>query len=179
MNTERLMRIAHRVASERRTYWKATSNPETFTTPGFLTSDRSAVIPYLGAEMGESWPDAPGYVMEVSIPIDKLVAIDGTMDVGASSLGIEPGYYMTGGDKHSQAGDPLGTVVWNEPIQMRLVGAYWAPANIVPRTWGQSASELIEGGRLMSDWNSGQWSIEDKPQDNVVEKWESDGGSQW
>ena len=80
------------------------------------------------------------------------------MVVGTGNRDIKPGYFMSGGDEHSTTGDPLATVVWNESINMKMVGAYNS-SNLVQGSFPDV--EYTEGSNLSRDSKNKTWSLDD------------------
>lgn len=79
--------------------------------PGYLTSDHGVIGGYLSAFIQSGKNDYPVWV------IDNIV-------FGIQDKSITPGYYGTIVSPDDGVPTPLSVIVWNEPIDCKVVGGY-------------------------------------------------------
>lgn len=92
--------------------------------PGYLTQDHNTISGYLSAFISSSKKDDVVWVIEADIDIGRLEVIDDVVFGYKQNKSIMPGYYGTETSPDDGINNPLDVIVWNEPIDCRIVGGY-------------------------------------------------------
>lgn len=141
------------------TYWKVTYEPRINFIPGYCTDDSDHIKAYIPAMFTDD-PECIVYVMEFDVDINRLVEVDYPPGGFNQDKKIKPGYFGPPDIKgvHSTTTKrSLEIIVWNEPVQAKLVGAY-----VKKLTVDDSPSEYyIEDSNFTRDSKNGNWTTDD------------------
>lgn len=137
--------------------------------PGYMTSEHKTVGGYLSAFM--SVPNSlKVWVIETSIDIARLKRLDGLI-IG-SQRNILPGYHGTEISPDDGIPTPLSVIVWNEPINCKVVGGYIKNKNYDFTSGRMNAYK--KDGNAWRDNVNGSYTFDDfdgepAPRDGVTE----------
>ena len=143
-------------------YYKVTTRIDTSRPPGFMTSDHSFISGYLSAFLGTYLEDKePVYVIRADIDVHKLKPVERLL-IGTEEGedDIKPGIYGTKTDAEEGINHPLDIIMYNEPINYKVVGAYLRCKNIEPHL-SYKTGFYKEGGRAWRDGRAGEYSTDD------------------
>lgn len=143
-------------------YYKVVNHLDTNLIPGLCTNQTEHTKSDIAAAFDYKNPDQIVYVVEFDIDTSRLVFIETPVTSIDTEILSLPGCYGPANpdDDFHPTQHSLDLIMWNEPVQYRLVGAYISGLSIDPLN-RDNKHYFLEDSNFSLDSERGFWSTRD------------------